>query len=71
MADLSHQISDLRERVTELEMLLTHQQRAISDLDDVVQDQSGRLAKLELRFGQVVEKLAQVAAAISGGPDSS
>ena len=51
------EVEAFQERVTELETLLTHQQRIISELNEVIIQQAQRLDELLLRIGQLDGKL--------------
>ena len=47
----------LEARVTELEMLFTHLQRTVQDLNEVVLDQKGQIERLEDRLDRVTVAL--------------
>ncbi|GAB5405044.1 MAG: SlyX family protein [Aureliella sp.] len=46
----AQQPSSQAERIVELEICLTHQQRLLEQLDDVVTEQESRIRKLEQRL---------------------
>lgn len=51
--DTPNNPSKLTDRVTELELLLTHMQRTIHDLDQVALDQQKQIDKLSLQLARI------------------
>jgi len=48
------------DRQTELEMLVTHLQRTVQDLDEVIRGQSDRLDVVQARLGRLEAELGQI-----------
>ena len=58
--DLPSNLSKLSERVTELEMLLTHMQRTMHDLDLVALDQQKQIAKLAQQLSRLTLDISRL-----------
>jgi len=54
----------LEQRVTELETLLTHLQRTVHELDEVVREQAARLDALERAQARQRDELRELSAAV-------
>lgn len=59
----------LESRVTDLEIQLTHQERTIEELNEVVTDQQRLMRKMETELAQVREQLLLVAPSLVQSPD--
>lgn len=57
------------DRLTALETHLTHLERQIEELDQVVRDQAGRIERLEKRLRLAVEHILQLEAAQPQGQE--
>jgi len=51
---------NLNNRQTELESLVTHLQRTVQDLDEVIRQQHGRLDGLQARLARLETELGQL-----------
>ena len=64
-SEMRNEVGRLAARLTELEELLTHQQRTIQDLNDVAVQQNKRLTGLETRLEQMARQVASLVDSIT------
>ncbi|APG28725.1 hypothetical protein A7E78_13320 [Syntrophotalea acetylenivorans] len=62
-------MSQIEERLTELEIRFTHQARLIEELNEVVTDCNQSIARLEAENGRLREMLKSFAPELSESPD--
>ncbi len=62
-------MSQIEERLTELEIRFTHQACLIEELNDVVTECNQRLARLETENGRLREMVSSFAPELSESPD--
>lgn len=62
-------MSQIEERLTELEIRFTHQARLIEELNEVVTDCNQSIARLEMENGRLREMLKSFAPELSESPD--
>jgi SlyX protein len=55
-------MADSGARLTELEIALTHQQRMVEDLSEIVRTQAGRLDVMDRALAALAERLAELEA---------
>ena len=62
-------MNDSDQRLTELEIRITHQERLIEELSDVIHQESQRISDLERELRRLRQSLASLGPELTASPD--
>jgi SlyX protein len=61
-------MTDADARLTELEIALSHQDRVVEELSEIIRDQAGRLTRLETVLARLADRIAAAEGRLDDNP---